>query len=1089
MSDGETPEDDPQEAEPDLGSESQAVTVSGSSRSSSEQSTSSHANGTLRGKTDIIGIFARHRTAPNLLMVLLILAGIVALLRMNTQFFPDFGIDIVSVTVEWPGASAQDVDSNIVQAIEPEVRFLDGVKRVRSYSFEGAAQILVEFEAGTDMQSALSNVQTAIGRVTTLPEDSEKAVIQRLIRYDTISRLIISGPYSEASLKAAAKRIRNELLRRGIDRVDIFGGREEEIHVEIEPEVLRRLGLTLGDISKRIGETSRDIPSGDTKGGSQRQIRSLGLLKSAEGVAGVEVRSLANGQKIYLRDIATVRERFKDKDPVARYRGQPALELHIQRATNADALVLANIVQKYLGELRPTLPPNLEVIQYDIQARMIRSRINLLLKNGIGGLVLVVLVLFVFLNGRVAFWVAMGIPVSLMATLLVMLASGQSINMVSLFGLIMTIGIIVDDAIVVGEHAETQWRNGLAPLLAAETGARRMMAPVFSSSLTTIAAFMPLFLVSDIIGQIIVAIPMVVIAVIVASLVECFLVMPGHLREAFKHTGDRVGGFRRRFDSAFGRFRDHTFRRFLALCLEWRYATLAVALAALIGAIGLIQGGRIGFIFFPSPEVDKIYGNVEFAAGTPRTTTAKILDAMERSLADAERAVGRKPGSLVKTRIIKVGRAVGSSPLTVTGGADHIGGVIVELVPSEDRSVTAATFMAAWRKAIEPMAGLQSLTVKPAQAGPPGRDVDIRLMGADAAALKRVALRVRQLLRRYPGVSNIEDDLPYGKFETIITLTPRGNALGFTTQIVGSQIRDAFEGSIAKRFARGDEEVAIRVQYPRSRADQETLNTLYLKSPRGPWVPLSAVVRFDDKVGFARINREDGTRQVSVSGELDKALNTTDKIIAALKADGIDQLAARYGITVRYAGKAEEQARTFGDMGLGAVIGFAAIYIILAWVFSSYTRPIVVMSVIPLGFVGATLGHLIMGFDLTIMSMVALIGLSGIVVNDSIILVSTIDERIANGQPVLDAIADGARDRLRAVILTSATTIGGILPLIFETDLQAQFLIPMAVTLAFGLMVATFMVLIVVPALIAVQTDFGRIVARRRGRLGATPAE
>lgn len=1058
-------------------------------KSDQNQSTSSQADGSHRSKTDIVGIFARHRTAPNLLMLLLIIAGIVSLMRMNTQFFPDFGIDIVSVTVEWPGASAQDVDSNIVQAIEPEVRFLDGVKRVRSFSYEGAAQILVEFEAGTDMQSALSNVQTAVGRVTTLPEDSEKAVVQRIIRYDTISRLIISGPYAESSLKAAAKRIRNELLRRGIDRVDIFGGREEEIRVEIEPEVLRRLGLTLADISRRIGETSRDIPSGDTQGGSQRQIRSLGLLKSAEGVAGVEVRSLANGQKIYLRDIATVRERFKDKDPIARYRGQPALELHIQRATNADALVLANIVQKYLAELKPTLPPGLEVIQYDVQARLIRSRINLLLKNGVGGLVLVVLVLFVFLNGRVAFWVAMGIPVSLMATMLAMLASGQSINMVSLFGLIMTVGIIVDDAIVVGEHAETRWRNGLAPLAAAETGARRMMAPVFSSSLTTIAAFMPLFLVSDIIGQIIVAIPMVVVAVIVASLVECFLIMPGHLREAFKHTGAKAWGLRRRFDAGFARFRDGFFRRFLALCLEWRYVTLAIAVGAFIAAIGLIQGGRIGFIFFPSPEVDKIYGNVEFAAGTPRATTIKMLDAMERALVTAEQNVGYKPGTLVKTRIIKVGRAVGVSPLAITGGADHIGGLIVELVPSENRSVKAATFMEAWRKVIRPMPGVQTVTVKPAQAGPPGRDVDVRLMGSDATALKRVALRVRQLLRRYPGVSNIEDDLPYGKFETIVTLTPRGKALGFTTQIVGNQIRNAFEGAIAKRFARGDEEVAVRVQYPRNRADQESLNNLYLKSPRGPWVPLAVVVRFDDKVGFARINREDGARQVSVSAELNKEINSTDKIIAGLKSDGIDKLAARYGITVRYAGKAEEQARTFGDMALGAVVGLIAIYIILAWVFSSYTRPIVVMSVIPLGFVGATIGHLIMGFDLTILSMVALIGLSGIVVNDSIILVSTIDERIENGEPVLSAIAQGARDRLRAVILTSATTIGGILPLIFETDLQAQFLIPMAVTLAFGLLVSTIMVLVVVPALMAAQADFGQFVARRRGRVSASPAE
>ena len=740
-------------------------------------------------------------------------------------------------------------------------------------------------------------------------------------------------------------------------------------------------------------------------------------------------------------------------------------------------------------ELKPTLAPKLEVIQYDIQARLIRSRINLLLKNGVGGLVLVVLVLFVFLNGRVAFWVAMGIPVSLMATMLVMLASGQTINMVSLFGLIMTIGIIVDDAIVVGEHAEARWRDGLAPLPAAEAGARRMMAPVFSSSLTTIAAFMPLFLISDIIGQIIVAIPMVVVAVIVASLVECFLVMPGHLREAFKHAGQRTFAFRTRFDAGFARFRDHYFHRFLSMCLEWRYATLAVALAAFIASIGLIQGGRIGFIFFPSPEVDKIYANVEFAAGTPRATTIRMLDAMDQALAVAERKFGYKPGTLVRTRISKAGVSVASSPLAVAGGSDHLGGIIVELVPSEDRKVTAAEFMATWRKSIAPMAGLQNLTIKPAQAGPPGRDVDVRLLGTDATALKLASIKVRQLLARYPGVSNIEDDLPYGKFETILRLTPRGKALGFNTQIVGGQIRDAFEGSIARRFARGDEEVTIRVQYPRKRADQNLLNTLYIKSPRGPWVPLSAIVRFDDKLGFARINREDGTRQVSVSAEINKGVNSTDRVVAALKTDGIDKIAAQYGLTVRYAGKAEEQARTFGDMGLGAVIGLCAIYIILGWVFSSYTRPIVVMSVIPLGFVGATIGHLLLGFDLTILSMVALIGLSGIVVNDSIILVSTIDERIANGEPVMQAIANGTRDRLRAVILTSATTIGGILPLIFETDLQAQFLIPMAVTLAFGLMVATLMVLIVVPALIAVQSDVGRWRARHSGPATVQAAE
>ena len=1034
------------------------------------------------GGRDIIGLFARHRTAPNLLMLLLILAGIFALMRMNTQFFPNFGIDVISINVEWSGASAEDVDTTIVQAIEPEVRFITGVRRVRSFSFEGLALIFVDFNAGTDMQSALNDIQTAVNRLTTLPEDSEKATIKRIIRHDRISRVIVSGAYSEATLKAVAKRIRDGLLKRGIDRVDMFGGRDEEIRVEIEPQVLRRLGLTLSDIAKRIRQNSRDIPSGDTKGRNQRQIRSLGLLKTADGIGGIEVRSRSNGQKIRLREIARVSEQFKDKDPIARYKGQPAIELLVQRTAKADALVLADITQKYLDELRPTLPANLSVIQYDIQANLIRSRINLLLRNGAGGLVLVVLVLFVFLNGRVAFWVAAGIPVSLMATMLVMLASGQSINMVSLFGLIMTIGIIVDDVIVVGEHAEARWRSGLKPLAAAEAGARRMMAPVFSSSLTTIAAFLPLFLISDIIGQIIVAIPMVVVSVIIASLVVCFLIMPGHLRGAFSHTKDKVHKFRAAFDARFERFRDHYFKRFLTLCLEWRYATLATAAAALIASIGLIQGGRLGFVFFPSPEVDKIYANIQFSSGTPRKTTIAMLDGMERAIAATERKLGHAPGTLVKTSLSKIGTSVTGGLHISSGGTDNIGGMLVELVPSDSRSILAAEFMAAWRKEIKRVAGLEILTVKPAQAGPPGRDIDIRFLGSSPAALKAAALEVRQLLARYPGVSNIEDDLPYGKFETILKLTPRGRALGFTTEAVGNQVRAAFDGAIAKRFARGDEEVVVRVQYPRARADLASLDTLHLLSPSGAWVPLRAVVKFSDKLGFARINREDGARQIAISAELDKSITTTGKIIEALKTDGIATIASKYGLSVRYAGKAEEQARTFADMGLGAVIGIISIYIILAWVFSSYTRPIVVMSIIPLGFVGATIGHMVMGFELSILSMVALIGLSGIVVNDSIILVSTIDERLRNGEPLMSAITNGARDRLRAVILTSLTTIGGIAPLIFETDLQAQFLIPMAITLAFGLMVATLMVLIVIPALIAIQGDFGRMVARIKGR-------
>ena len=534
----------------------------------------------------LIDTFARHPTAANLLMILMIILGLFAYSRINTQFFPNFGIDVISVTIQWPGASAEDVDANVIQAIEPEVRFLDSVKQVRSSSLEGRASLFVEFEPGSDMQVALSDVETAVGQITTLPEDSERPVIKRIVRYDNITRLLISGPYGEAALKAQAKAIREDLLDAGIDKVDLIGVRDEEIWIEIEPRTLRRLDLTLDDIAARIAETSQDMPSGDTSGGAERQIRSLGLMTSAAALGDVEVRALANGEKIFLRDIATLSERFEDGGVTVRQGGQLAIEIHVQRALNADALILADTVDDYLVGLGERLPDNISVVQYDVAADLIRSRLKLLLVNGIGGLALVVIILFVFLNMRVAFWVAVGIPVSLLATMVAMLASGQSINMVSLFGLIMALGIIVDDAIVVGEHAEACYCAGMAPLDAAEAGAKRMAAPVICASLTTIAAFVPLLVISDIIGEIIAAIPFVVIAVIVASLIESFLILPGHLRGALSHAGGAPSRPRQWFNGRFEGFRDGAFRRAIAACLRWRYVTVATALAAFILCIG-----------------------------------------------------------------------------------------------------------------------------------------------------------------------------------------------------------------------------------------------------------------------------------------------------------------------------------------------------------------------------------------------------------------------------------------------------------------------------------------------------------------------
>ncbi len=1051
------------------------------------------SHGEPRQHGGFIGLFARHPTAANLVLAMMILAGVTGLARLNRQFFPNFGIDVVTVNVEWPGATAADVDANIVEALEPELRFLDGVDRVRSTSVDGLARISIEFEAGADMQAALSDVESAVDQVTTLPEASERPEVRRVVNYDAISSIVIAGPYPERALRDIAQRMRDELLDRGADRVVLNGVREAEIAVEVPATRLRELDLTLGDVALAIRQSAQDVPSGDIGNGA-RQIRALGLETDAGGVGAIAIRALDDGRILRLRDVAHVADGFEEGGRTVFLDRYPAVELNVERSLTADALTVSALVDDYLAEARATLPPNLAIVEYRGVADLIQDRIDLLLWNGLSGLILVLVTLFVFLNGRVAFWVAVGIPASLMATLAVMLVSDQSINMLSLFGLIMAIGIVVDDAIVVGEHAEARHAAGLSPMDAAVTGAQRMLAPVSSSTLTTVAAFLPLLLISGVIGEIIQAIPLVVIAVLIASLIECFLVLPAHMRDALAASEkDQPRGLafwlRTRFDNAFNGFRDGPFRRAVETAIAWRYSVVAGAVGALIVCIGLVATGRVGFTFFPTPEADRIFANVQMASGSSRAATEAMLVEAEAAAFRAIRQLGGDPDDLLKISLRKVGTTVGGGFTAAPGSADTVGGIEVELIPADRRAIRTDQLIAAWRAEVRPAAGLESLAIRAAQGGPPGRDVDVRLYGDDLATLKAAAEELKLLLSGYPGVSDIEDNLPYGTPEIILEVTPRGRALGFTTSSVGEQVRNALEGAIARRFARGEDEVTIRVQLPRAELTEGVLDRLWLRAPSGQEVALAEVVSAREEVGFASVRREDGRREVMVTAEIDSAVNSTGRVVETLTDSGdLAAIAGRYSLEYRFAGRAEEQAETFADMGLGAMLGLAGIYIILAWVFASYTRPLSVIAVIPLGFIGAVLGHLALGYNLTMLSMIAMIGLSGIVINDSIVLVTTIDER-RRRQTVFDAVVQGTCERLRAVLLTSLTTIGGLAPLLFETSLQAQFLIPMALTIVAGLAVATVLILFVVPSLVAIQGDFSLRAARPGLAIEALGAE
>ena len=1082
----------------------------------------------------IIGMFVRHQTAANLLMIAMVLVGVYAASRMNTQFFPDIEIPIINVTVTWTGASAEDVESNILDALEPELRFLDGIETIASYAREGIATISMEFAPNADMQKAQSDVEQAVARVTTLPEAAEQAEIMRVPFYDRVAKVVVSGPFPERTIKVFAKQIRDGLLAAGIDRVTFTGSRSEEISVRIPEGQLRRLNLSIAEVAQRIRDNTRDLPAGRLKGASEMQLRSLSERKTPEAIGTIEVRALGSGEKVRLRDIAQIAHRFDRDDYNVLLNGNPAIELLVQRSFSADTLITMRLMQQYLTGIRGQLPRNLTVKTYDVRGKLVIGRLGILVANGLQGLVLVLLVLFLLLNMETALWVALGIPAALLAALGVMYVSGQSINMISMFGLIMMLGIVVDDAIVVGEDVATRIQQGLPRADAAEQGAYRMLGPVSASTLTTQASFLPIFVIGDRIGDIMSALPLVVLAVLFASLLECFLILPAHLRHGLG-VWSKPGRFRRAFDAGFARFRDGPFRRFVELTYTWRYVTVSVMLAGLIIAFGLVAGGRIGFHFFPSLESENLTAVVEFAAGTPKADQKAAVVRIEQSLRRAEQQLLRraakktaKPGApavptprkpaaaqrddandplgqsltdIVKrsftnifrrgeipteTRLVEISLATLGKSGRSRG--DHLAEISVQLTPSEVRTIRTRAIVQAWYRNLPAIPGLERVAIVSRRVGPPGRDIDVRLQNAPAEVLKKAAEELKEALSGYPGLTAIADNLPYGKPELILELTARGTALGFTGASVGTQVRNAFDGAIATRFARGDEEITVRVQRTQPVGGRSALTGLYLISPSGQRVPLSEVVRIREKLGFALVQRREGIRTLAVTGDIDQKVTSVAEITASLARDVMPALAQKYGLSYEFKGRDEERQTAFKDLETGALLALAMIYIVLAWVFGSYWRPFAVLIIVPFGIMGAIYGHYVMGMALSIISLIGILGLSGILVNDSIVLVDQIRRRQEAGDALREAAIGASSDRLRAVLLTSLTTIFGLLPLLFETSRQAQFLIPMAITIVFGLAATTVLVLILEPALIGIGGDIGQALRVLRTLVFGRPA-
>jgi len=1028
--------------------------------------------------TGLLSYFTRHRTAANLLLVVLIAAGLAALPRMRAQFFPDVIIDNVSVSVAWSGAGAEDVDAAIVQVLEPALLSVEGVESSSSTSSEGRASIFLEFEPDWDMARAADDVQVAVDAVSTLPEDAEDPVVRRGAWRDRVTDVVITGPVSVDQLGRFADEFVTRLFAAGVTRTTIRGVAAPETIVEVPSLSLIRHDVTMAQISAAIAEEVAADPAGDVTGANAR-VRTGIAKRTAGEIAGIVLRSNPDGSKLTIGDVALVRVEGIDRDRAYFVGDHPAISVRVDRSSRGDAIDIQHQVETVAQDLLLTLPDEVRVDLIRTRAAAITGRLDLLMDNGLLGLGLVVLLLFLFLNARTAFWVAAGIPVAMLAALALMYLAGLTINMVSLFALIITLGIVVDDAIVVGEHADFRARRlGESPVEAAENAARRMAAPVFSATITTVIAFFALVVVGGRMGDLIADIPFTVIVVLLASLIECFLILPNHMSHALAHSARNhwYDWPNRVVNRGFSWFRDHVFRRVMALIVWARYPVLAAVILVLASQIAVFIRGDVQWRFFNAPERASVSGNFMMSEGARRDDTLAMMREMQRATEALalkyEEEYGRNPLDYV---VAEVGGTTGRG-LSGASTKDKalLGSIAIELIDPDLRPYSSFQFVADLQDSVRQHPMAETVSFRGWRQGPGGDALDVEFYGADAETLKAAAEELKTALVQFPEVSALEDNLAYDKSEYVLELTSQGQALGFTIDGLGRVLRNRLGGIEAATYPSGPRSAAIRVELPSAELTADFLDRMLLRTDAGEYVPLADVVSIQQRSGFSTVRRENGIRLVSVTGDLSEDDPArAQEIMSSLQNEILPRIESDFRVAWQLSGLAEQEKEFLSDALLGFIFCLTGIYLTLAWIFSSWTRPMVVMAIIPFGLVGTIYGHTVWNVPLSMFTVVGLLGMTGIIINDSIVLVTTIDE-YGRERGLIPAIIDGTADRLRPVLLTTLTTVLGLAPLLYESSSQAQFLKPTVITLVYGLAFGLFLVLLVVPALLAVQQDVGR---------------
>ncbi|MDO6521669.1 efflux RND transporter permease subunit [Shimia thalassica] len=1027
---------------------------------------------------DILSYFTRHGTAANLLLVILIVAGLASIPRMRAQFFPDVIVDNVTVNVEWEGAGASDVDAAIVQVLEPTLLAVEGVESSEARSVEGSGRITLEFEPGWDMARAADDVQSAVDTVTTLPEEAEDPRVRRGAWRDRVTDVVIAGPVDAAQLGLYADEFSVRLFGEGVTRVTIRGVAAPETVVEVATVDLMKHDITISEIASLIAEEVDADPAGDVDGANAR-VRTGVEKRAPDQIEAIVLRSNSDGSKLTIGDVATVRVEGTTRNMAYYVGADPAISMRVDRSESGDAIGIQRRVEDVAAEMMTTLPEGVSINLVSTRAQAITSRLNLLVDNGLMGLALVVGLLFLFLNARTALWVAAGIPVAMLASIALMYAFGLTINMISLFGLIITLGIVVDDAIVVGEHADFRARRlNEPPLVAAENAARRMAMPVFAATLTTVIAFFGLTMVGGRFGDLIIDIPFTVIVVLIASLVECFLILPHHMAHALRHTAKEhwYDVPSRIVNRGFRWFRDVIFRRFMAFIVWARYPVLAMAVVVLASQLTLFIQGDVKWRFFNAPERGTVTGNFAMLPNASRDEAIAMMHEMQRATEELgeeyKERYGENPLDFVISAVGgNIGRSLAGSD---TLDPDLLGGLSIELIDADLRPYSSFAFVGELQDRVNRHPLVETLSFRGWRSGPGGDSLSVQFYGADAETLKFASEDLKSAVAVFPEVSGVEDNLAYDKEELILDLTPQGRALGFTIDGLGRVLRHRLNGLEAATYPVGPRSASIRVELPKGELNAAFLEGSQMRTPAGEYVPLADLVTVERRTGFSTVRRENGVRVVSVSGDISEDDPARAEEIELLLANEIlPEIASRHQIEFQMSGLSEQENDFLADARMGLILCLTGIYLVLSWVFASWSRPLVVMAIVPFGLVGTIYGHYAHNVPLSMFTVVGLLGMTGIIINDSIVLVTTIDD-YAKERGLVPSIIDGTADRLRPVMLTTATTVMGLAPLLTEKSQQAQFLKPTVITLVYGLGFGMLLVLLVVPALIAVQADIAR---------------